>query len=102
MGGFPAAIAPATREDHELAERRRLMRRFVAMGCFAWTAFAVSDLFAALVVARGKHLLWLLGLRIAGTLVGLGCYLLVSPPDVSRRRLDVVEVALFTTGGLIV
>ncbi len=101
MGGA-TAIAPATRIDHELAERRRMLRRFVALGVFAWTAFAVSDLFASLVVMHGRHLVWLLGIRAAGSLVGVAAYLVVARPTASAWLLDAVEIFIFTCGGVLV
>ncbi len=101
MGGS-SSIAPATRGDHELAERRRLLRRFVALGVVAWTAFAVSDLFAALVVARGRHLVWLLGFRAAGSLVGVASYFIVARKTAPAWVLDAVEIFLFTSGGVLV
>ena len=97
-----SAIAPATRTDHELAERRRLLRRFVALGVVAWTAFAVSDLFASLVVAHGRHLAWLLGFRVAGSLMGFGAYLIVARPSSPAWLLDAVEIFLFASGGVLV
>jgi eukaryotic-like serine/threonine-protein kinase len=97
-----SAIAPATRVDHELAERRRLLRRFVFLCLLGWTAFAASDLFASLVVAHGRHLFWLLGLRLAGSLVCGGVYLLVKSPTASVWLLDAIEIFLFTSGGVMV
>ena len=68
----------------------------------AWTAFAISDLFASLVVAHGRHLAWLLGLRAAGTLAGTGAYLIVRRPTTPPWLLDAVEIFLFTSGGVLV
>jgi serine/threonine-protein kinase len=91
----------ATRDDWELDERRRTLRRLLGAGVVAWTAFAASDLFASIFIAHGRHLAWLLGFRAAGTLIAAACYLAVARPDVSKRVLDAVEVAVFVAAGVL-
>ncbi len=81
------STAVSTRREQELGERRRLLRRLLGAGVVAWTAFAASDLFASLLVAKGRHLVWLLGLRAAGVCFGAGCYGVLARPSVPKWQL---------------
>ena len=88
-----------TREHEELRERQRMMTRVYMLGCASWVAFAAVDLFAALALAGGANVPWLLAIRGGGAVVAFGGYFLLRSRPLGHAALTGVDVVVFFTGG---
>jgi serine/threonine-protein kinase len=73
-------------------ERTKVVQRYVAVGTVAWAGFVVTDLVAARV--NDSSLLYLLALRFAGVVIGVGLYFALDTVTLGPRQLEHFESAL--------
>ncbi|MGO9708708.1 MAG: serine/threonine-protein kinase [Polyangiaceae bacterium] len=100
-GGIALTIASKQR-DEERDERRRAMLGLFGMGVFAWPSFFIPDYFADQ-LHGGHHLVWLLGWRALGTLVGLTALIVVRRnPDISGRAILAIDLVVFAIGSALI
>jgi hypothetical protein len=86
--------------DVELVERKHALRRFVAMGTTAWTAFVVTDLIGARVY--DVSLEYLIAVRLCGTGLGLTFYLLCASDASPRWTARVIDPLMVPLTALLV
>jgi len=86
--------------DLELLERRKGLRRFIAMGTVAWTAFILTDVLASHV--HHTPLEVLIALRLIGTGLGLCIFLFTGFDRAPGWTFDVVEALTAPVAGVLV
>ena len=90
------------RQDEALRDQRRAIRRLLLLGTSVWPVFFLVDLCGAYADGAMDHVLWALGWRLLGTLLGFIAYASVRDVELSATALSAIDAAVFTVGSVLI